>query len=79
MKYNEAGQEIYSKDSEGYEKWTEYDELGLLSNIKTSTGFEEYWEYNDAGQIIYSKDSEGYEKQYIYEGDKLIDIIWTKC
>ena len=43
--YNEQGNEIHFKYSDGYEGWSEYDEKGNLILSKDSDGFETWYEY----------------------------------
>ena len=43
MKYDENGNEIYKKDSNGYEDWTEYDTKGNIIHLKDNGGYEKWY------------------------------------
>ena len=58
---------IYTKDSDGFEEWTEYDNKGNIIHFKDSEGFEKWYEYNDKGNVIHFKDSEGLEEWIEYD------------
>lgn len=81
-KYNNAGQEIYRhRLSNGYEKWTDYDEYGRrIHTLQTRTyingetaNFEVWFEYDEHGNMIHYRDSDGHDVRYEYDDDgKLI-------
>ena len=71
--YNRDGKEIYTRTSDGFEKWYEYDENGNEIYWKTSGGREQWYEYDENGNEIYRKTSDGYEEWSEYdERGKLI-------
>ena len=43
--FDSNGNEIHSKGSYGYEKWTEYDSNGNVIHSKDARGFEYFYEY----------------------------------
>ena len=65
--YDEKGNEIHYKDSDGYEVWYEYDKNGNLIHMKDSDGYEAWCEYDKNGNEIYWKNSDGYEAWYEYD------------
>lgn len=44
--YDENGREIHSKNSSGFEDWTEYDKNGNQIHYKDSDGYETWDTYN---------------------------------
>ena len=66
-KYDENGNIIYQKFSNGLEAWYEYDENGEDIHYKDSNGFEYWKEYDKQGNLIHIKDSENHEKWYEYD------------
>ena len=44
-KFNKQGNMIHYKNSDGYERWWEYDDNGKLIHYKNSNGYEEWWGY----------------------------------
>jgi YD repeat-containing protein len=70
--YNDQGQLIYKKDSDGYEE--KYNDQGKIIYIKHPFGLEVVNEYNDEGELIYSKNSDGQEIKYNDQGK----IIYKK-
>ena len=58
--YDDKGNVIHSKDSDGYEYWNEYNDEGDMIHCKNSNGYEYWYEYDDNGNMIYSKSSEGF-------------------
>jgi len=59
--YDEKGNVIHFKNSNGYEYWKDYDEKGNVIHFKNSAGYECSSKYNDKGNEIYFKNSDGYE------------------
>ncbi len=64
-KYNARGEEydnngnlIYNKDSDGFEEWQEYDDKGQIIHHKDSEGFAFWKEYHDNGDVSY-RDTDG--------------------
>ena len=59
--FDENGNLIHSKNSNGFEKWNTFDEKNNLIHFKNSNGFE-YWNtFDENGNLIHSKDSMGDE------------------
>ena len=54
------------KDSNGDEKWFEYDSNGNLIHYKNSDGKEEWNEYDSNGNQIHYKDNDGEEYWHEY-------------
>lgn len=50
--YDEKGNEIHHKNSNGFEKWYTYDELERKIHYKESTGYEEKYEYGKTIKVI---------------------------
>ena len=50
------------KNSDGYERWKEYDKEGNEIHYKSSDGYEDWKEYDKKGNEIHYKDSSGYER-----------------
>lgn len=69
--YDEKGNCIYCKDSNGHERWNKYDEKGNKIFSESVNGTKEWYEYDDNGNMIHSKDSDGYEirKEYDEKGN----------
>ena len=65
--YDDSGNEIYIKGSNGNEKWLEYDDNGNLIHSKDNEGEEVWTEYNANGKMIHYKKSGGYEAWYDYD------------
>ena len=66
--YDDRGNRIYWKFSDGLEYWYEYDENNNCIYQKHSTGYEYWSEYDGDNRIIYGKHVDGNE--YWYEYDK---------
>ena len=49
--YDENGNEIHHKDSDGDEQWYDYDKGGNLIHRKNSNGYEAWWEYDENGSF----------------------------
>lgn len=75
-KYDENGNRIYHKDSDGYEEWYEYDANGRLIHFKNSNGREKWWEYNSNGKLIHSKKNTGYEGWREYDSNGRMIHLW---
>ena len=62
---------IYTKDSDGFEEWTEYDDKGNKIHYKDSEGNERWSDYDDKGNEIHYKNSDGFEhwKEYDDKGN----------
>ena len=58
---------IYSKDSNGTERWREYDDKGNQIHYKDHKGNESWYEYNEKGNQIHYKDSKGFEEWHEYD------------
>lgn len=57
--YDRNGNEIHSKDNNGYEDWYEYDSNGNIIHSKDNKGYEKWYECDSNGNIIHSKDNKG--------------------
>ena len=64
--YDNNGNLIHSKNSNGYEYWKEYDSNGNLIHSKDSDGYESWKEYDSNGNQIHYKDSSGEEYWHEY-------------
>ena len=64
--YDQNGNEIHYKNSNGYEEWYEYDQNWNEIHYKDSDGIEYWKDYDDKGRLIYYKTSNGYEEFYEY-------------
>ena len=51
-KFDENGNKIYYKDSDGYEYWSEYNTNGNEIHFKDNYGDEEWFEYDSNGNMI---------------------------
>ena len=60
-KYDENGNIIYHKSSDGNEYWHEYDSNGNEIHFKDNHGDEEWREYDANGKLIHYKDTKGRE------------------
>ena len=61
VEYDNNGNLIRYKDSNGYEQWYDYDENGNCIHNKDSNGFEYWNDYDENGNLIHYKDSNGCE------------------
>ena len=50
--YDSKGNEIYFKNSNGFERWSEYDSKGNKIHYKNSNGVEEWYEYDSKGNKV---------------------------
>ena len=73
--YDENGNKIHFKSSNGYEIWSEYDEKGNCIHFKSSDGYEIWSEYDENGNMIHIKDSDGIEQWHKYD-DKNREIYF---
>ena len=64
--YDNNGNLIHFKDSDGYESWKEYDRNGNKIHSKDSDGKEKWYEYDGNGNRIHYKDSSGEEYWHEY-------------
>ena len=71
--YDNKGNEIHSKNSDGFEEWYEYDSSGNKIHYKDTYGVEKWYEYDSKGNEIHSKESNGDEYWYEYDssGNKI--------
>ena len=60
-KYDEKGNLIYKRYSDGYEICYEYNKDNKQIHYKTSSGFESWSEYDINNNLVYSKNNEGSE------------------
>ena len=58
---------IYSKASNGFEYWEDYDDKGNEIHFKNSNGYEQWTEYDDKGNVIHCKDSNRDEEWTDYD------------
>jgi len=61
-RYDEKGNIIYRRDSEGHECWYEYDENNNCTHYRDSGGYEYWREYDERGNVTYYRDSGGYSR-----------------
>ena len=57
---------IYHKDTEGTERFWEYDDKGNKLSYRDSNGTKHEWKYDDKGNIIYKDDEFGSDR-YLYD------------
>jgi len=50
--YDDNGNCIHYRDSDGYEYWREYDDNGRYIYYKDSKGFEKRNEYDENGKLV---------------------------
>lgn len=62
--YDQNGNLIYFKDSDGFECWFEFNSNNKLIHSKDSDGYEFWNEYDSSGNKIHVWDSDGYEEFY---------------
>ena len=60
--YDEKGNLIHYRNSDGYEYWREFDKNNNLIHRRDTNGFEAWKEYDENGNLIYYRDSDGYEE-----------------
>ena len=63
-KYDEKGNKIYLRSTNGYEMWWEYDANGKMIHHKSNRGFEEWNEYDANGHWIHFKNTMGTESWF---------------
>ena len=56
--YDNRGNEIHYRDSDGYEVWWEYDKNNNVIHYRTCDGYEVWWEYDEKGNVIFRKESD---------------------
>ena len=80
--YDEQGNLIYYKSSNGLEIWFDYDNKGNLIHQKYSNGYEYWYDYDNKGNEIHYKNSEGYGYWKGEKGNKITEEefnkIWEK-
>lgn len=69
FEYDENGNIVHYKNSNGYEYWREYDSNNNLIHSKDSDGEEYYYEYDEDGREVHSKDSSGFEEWHEYDSN----------
>ena len=67
--YNSKGVEIYTRDSDGYERWSEYDSNGNETHYKTPSGYEQWCEYDSNGNRTHYRNSNGYERWWEHDSN----------
>ena len=67
VKGGRDGKEIYTRTSDGFEKWYEYDENGRRIYMRNSDEIEVWYEYDENGNEIYTKSSAGFEEWSEYD------------
>ena len=65
--YDDNGNEIYSKDSEGFERFWKRNDQGKPVYYKNSNGYEKFFEYDGRGNLIHHKNSDGDEEFFEYD------------
>jgi len=62
-RFDEMGNVIYYRDSEGNEEWREYDEKNNVTHYRDSDngGCEEWYEYDEDGNCTHYRNREGFE------------------
>lgn len=65
--YDDNGNIIYSKDSDGLEHWYEYNELNKIKYHKTNNGFEIWYTYDDKGNEIHNENNMNDYTDYTYD------------
>jgi YD repeat-containing protein len=72
--YDNNGNEIYYRDSSGFEEWNDYDNNGNVIHYRNSFGYEVWREYDNNGKCIHYRDSTGREWRREYDTNgKLIN------
>ena len=59
---------VHYKDSDGFERWREYDSAGNMVHFKDSYGYERWREYDAAGNVVHFRNSDGLEEWCEYDG-----------
>ena len=80
-KYDDKGNVIYKKDSNGDEYYYVYDNYGNIIYMKDNYGYESRWvyRYDDKGNIIYEKNKYGDEFYWEYKYDDKGDKSGIDC
>jgi len=65
--YDKNNNEIYHRDSSGFEYWQEYDKKGNEIHFRHSNGYEYWREYDKKGNEIHYRNSDGYEQWSEYD------------
>lgn len=78
--YDENGNKVHCKDSNGLEKWYKYDEKGNMTYVKCSNGKHEEWhEYNEKGEeTLFQMFHEGEYSEWLNEFDERGNITHSK-
>ena len=71
--YDDAGNMLTRKNSNGYKESYTYDDAGNMLTIENSNGRKASWTYDDAGNTLTYVDSNGYKESWTYDdaGNKL--------
>jgi YD repeat-containing protein len=71
--YDNNGNLIHFRNSDGYEFWREYDTNGNEIHSRDSDGYEDWREYDTNGKCIHYRDSNGYEwwREYDEHGKEI--------
>ncbi len=72
--YDDKGNLIYYKDSDGTECWYKYDKKGNYVYFKDSIGNEAWREYDENNRKIHYKNSDGGEYWCKFDENNRIDI-----
>lgn len=64
--YDENGNIIYAKSSDGKETWWERNTKGNVIHYKNSDGLEYWYDRDENGNLIHTKDSYGTDCWYQY-------------
>ena len=80
FEYDDRGNEIHEKRSNGYEKWLEYDKNGRLILSKDSSGSTTKYEYDDRGNMVTCACSNGgkYINEYNDMNCRILSKIYDK-
>ena len=66
-KYDDRGNLVYIRYSDGHEQWYKYDRDNNQIHCKTSNGYESWQEYDKNNNEIYFKNTIGEEYWFKYE------------
>lgn len=53
--YDDHGNKIHYKDTNGLEQWWEYNEYGKCIHYNDTNNFEKWYEYDEYGNEVYTK------------------------
>jgi len=67
--YDDHGNLIHFRNSDGFESWCDYDDHGNVIHYRNSTGYEAW--YGDNRNVIHWKDSNGYDYWYDANGKRI--------